>query len=139
MLAGCGPPEEVEPAADDVLTDQLHAEQAVVAAYEGLSDRRVDDLREHARERVRRLEAALPATARPPDAAPPAQPGLEYALEAERHALRTHVQAVGLLQDRAMRALNADLVADSARSESALLLALERPPLPSAFPGQPRR
>ncbi len=38
-----------------------------------------------------------------------------------------------------MRALNADLVADSARSESALLLVLDRPPLPSAFPGQPLR
>jgi hypothetical protein len=137
LLAGCGPPEEVEPAVDDVLTDQLRAERAVVAAYAGLSDRGIDDLRERARERVRRLEAALPAGAATPAAAPPEQPGLEYALEAERHALRTHVQAVGLVQDRATRALNADLVADCARSESALLIALERPPFPSAFPGQP--
>jgi hypothetical protein len=125
---------------EDVLTDQLRAEQAVVVAYDGLAAEGVAALQARARERAGLLEAALPSgrpAVDPPS--PPLTPALDYALEAERHALRVHVAGVGQVRDRDTRALLADLVAGSARSEAALLTLLDRPPAPSAFPGQPLR
>jgi hypothetical protein len=65
--------------------------------------------------------------------------GLEEALAAERRALASYVQAVGLLTEREHRELLAGLIAGAAADESALLTRLGHRPLPSAFPGQPPR
>jgi rubrerythrin len=62
---------------------------------------------------------------------------LEAALAAEQQALRAHVEGIGLLGEREFRALFADLVAEAAQHESALLTLLDRPAAPTAFPGQP--
>src|SRR4051812_22109928 len=127
-LAGCGPPDEPEVVTSDVWRDQLRAAQRVVAAYEGVDG--AQHLRARARARVKRLEAVAQAGAPPATAA-----GAQAALAAERAELLAHVNAIDLLGDRASRALLADLVADSAQSEAALLALLGRRPLQTAFPG----
>jgi hypothetical protein len=144
LLSGCGPPEEAEVVPAEVLSEQLRAEERVVAAYVALPDGsssidapwRPSDLRARASARIDRLEAAgAKASGAPVD--PPATPGLEAVLEAERRALREHVRALGLLRDPKWTELLAGLITSGAAHETALLELLERPPLPSAFPGQP--
>ena len=63
--------------------------------------------------------------------------GLEGLLQAQQHALRVHIQALGELRDPKWSELFGELIAGSAAHETALLELLDRPPLPSAFPGQP--
>jgi hypothetical protein len=142
LLAGCGPQEEAEVVPAEVLSEQLRAEEQVVAAYVALSGlpldagARASELRTGASARIDRLEAAgAKPSGAPVD--PPATPGLEAALEAERRALRAHVQALGQLRDPKWSELLGGLITSSAAHETALLKLLERPPLPSAFPGQP--
>ena len=147
VAAGCGPADEPEVHAADVLAQQLRAEQAVVAAYEAIGDDdlsipdnwRSQTLLARTRARITKLDAALRGEGGVPGGPleKPANAGLEAVLEAERRALRVHVRAVGQLQEPKWRELLADLVASSAAHETALLQMLERPPLPSAFPGQP--
>ena len=130
-----------------MLAQQLRAEQEVVAAYEAIGDDdlsiphnwRSQALLARTRARIRELDAAVRAEGGAPGGPleKPANPGLETALEAERRALRVHVRAVGQLQEPKWRELLAELVESSAAHETALLEMLERPPLPSAFPGQP--
>ena len=91
----------------------------------------------NAQRRVERLEAALRDAGATPRPAPSGATGVEAALAAEQAALRAHVAAVGQLEAPAYRELLAGLIADAAAGESALLTTLERPPAPSAFPGQP--
>jgi hypothetical protein len=133
LLSGCGPPEEAEVVPSQVLSEQLRAERRVLAAYDALPDAPAA-LRSAANARVDRLVAAG-AEAR--QAEPPASPGLEAVLAAEQEALRTHVRALGELRDPKWTDLLTGLIAGSAAHESALLKLLERPALPSAFPGQP--
>jgi hypothetical protein len=130
VVAGCGPPEEPEIVASDVLGDQLRVAQAALAAYEGLDD--VTTERAFALARVERLTAAG-ATATPPPAAPA---GLQPALAAEGEALRAHVEAIGLLGEREWRELFGELIAGGARNEASLRTKLDRRPLETAFPGQ---
>jgi hypothetical protein len=132
VVAGCGPPEEPKIVPSEVWSEQLRAAQDVVAAYEGV--RGVGDLRARARARVRRLQPLAAASS-----AQPAASGLEAALAAERAELRAHVAAVGLLEDRPSRELLADLIADGAQSETALLMLLHRRPVAADFVGQPAR
>ena len=138
LLAGCGPQEEAEVVPAEVLTKQLRAEEALIASYVALSGLSLDTsaLRMGASARIDRLVAAggKPSAA-PVD--PPATPGLEAVLEAQRRALRAHVQALGELRDPKWSELLGGLITSSAAHETALLELLERPPLPSAFPGQP--
>jgi hypothetical protein len=138
LLAGCGPPEEPEVSAREVLAEQLRAERVLLAAQLGLESDELS-LVADTRERIERLTAALRSEGGTPGPAPtaPGAPGLETALEAAREVLRTHVRAVGLLESRPWRELQAGLIAGSAPYESAFLALLERPPSPTAFPGQP--
>jgi hypothetical protein len=119
LLAGCGPPDEPEVVPEDVLSAQLRATNASVAALDG-------ELRAHAQERAAALERAG-ATA-PDSADAPAD-----ALAAVRAELAGHVQAVGLLEEARYRELFAKLVASAAADESALMPTRELTP----FPGTP--
>jgi hypothetical protein len=131
-LAGCGPPEEPAVVPSEVWGEQLRAAQTTYSAY--ASVRGVNDLRARARARVRRLQPLAPAQPAIARAA-----GLDAALEAERAELRAHVAAVGLLTDRPSRELLADLIADGAQSETALLMKLGRQPVAVDFVGQTNR
>jgi hypothetical protein len=133
LLAGCGSQEEPPVDAGAVLGEQLRVTQAVAAAYTGVAG----DGRANASKRVDRLEAALRDAGGTPRSAPSGATGVEAALAAEQTALRAHVAAVGQLEDATYRELLAGLITDAAAGESALLTTLERPPAPSAFPGQP--
>jgi hypothetical protein len=137
LLAGCGPPEEPKVDAGAVLSEQLRVSDAVVDAYDTVPV--AGTLRASAEARVRRLKAALEPLRGAPSTSLQQAPdtGLEAALAAEGAALRAHVAAVGQLEDPQWRALLAGLIADAAAGESALLALLERPPVPTAFPGQP--
>ena len=114
----------------------------MIASYVALSGLALDtgarasELRMSASARIDRLEAAGAKPSRTP-VEPPAEPGLEAVLEAQRRALRTHVRALGQLRDPKWTELLGGLITSGAAHESALLELLERPPLPSAFPGQP--
>jgi hypothetical protein len=126
--------------ATDVLTRQLRAEQAVLAAQQAIGDEQRDTtLLEGTRSRIAALQDALRAEggAVPQPAGAPATSSLEALLAAERRALRVHVQALGELRDPKWSELLGELIAGSAAHETALLVMLDRPPLPSAFPGQP--
>ncbi|MDA0165477.1 hypothetical protein OM076_34730 [Solirubrobacter ginsenosidimutans] len=132
LLAGCGPPEEakVDPAA--VLDEQLRVTQAVASAYAGGAERR------NAEARVKLVEDALRDAGGTPGAAPAAgATGATAALAAESAALRAHVAAVGELGGDDHRELLSGLIVEAAAAESRLLAELGRPPLPTAFPGQP--
>ena len=147
LLAGCGPPEETEVDAAEVLTRQLRAEQAVFATQQAIGDDdlsipdnwRSQTLLEGTRSRIVKLQDALSAAgaAVPAPEAGPATASLEVLLAAERRALRVHVEALGELRDPKWSELFGELISGSAAHETALLKLLERPPLPSAFPGQP--
>jgi hypothetical protein len=139
LLAGCGPEEEPKIDAGAVLWKQQRLSYKVVVSYEGIP--LAGALKANAEARVRRLSAAL----EPFDPQPPSEfqwvrpPGLELALAAESEALRAHVAAVGQLEAREYRELLAGLIVDAAANQAALLLRLDRPPLPTAFPGEPVR
>jgi hypothetical protein len=137
LLAGCGPAEEPKVDVQGVVEAQQRANQRAASAYAGVAGTRT--LRENAEERVRRLDEASVARfgAGPSVTSATSATGLEAALEAESAALRGAVAAIGELEDREWRALLAGVVADAAANESALLQLLDRPPLPTAFPGQP--
>jgi len=131
LLAGCGPPEAAVVDKSAVLDEQLRLTQAAVAAYGDAAG----DLKTSAMVRARELREAG-ARAEPTPAGPT---GLAAALAAESAALRGHVAAVGQLADREDRELLARLVSGAATNESALLERLDRPAIPTAFPGEPQR
>jgi hypothetical protein len=133
LLAGCGAEEEPEIDPRKVLAVQLRATQVVAAAYAGVAG----EGRVNASRRVELLEAAVRESGGTPSAPPAADTGVEAALAAEQTALRAHVAAVGDLKAPVYRELLAGLIVDAAAGESALLTMLDRPPAPSAFPGQP--
>jgi hypothetical protein len=134
LLAGCGPEEEPEVDVGAVLSEQQRLTERAIGSYEGVP--LTGALKANAEARLRRLDAVLGH--RPGDTSEKeAATGLEAALAAESEALRAHVAAVGQLEAREYRELLAGLVADAAANQSALLLRLDRPPLPTAFPGQP--
>jgi hypothetical protein len=133
LLAGCGPPEEPEVDAGEVLGEQLRLTQAVADAYANVAG----EGRANAEARVRRLEAAIKQVGGNVFAVTGAGSGLEQALAAESAALRAHVAAVGQLKAPEWRELLAGLIVDAAAGESALLARLHRDPAPTAFPGQP--
>ena len=136
LLAGCGPEEEPKVDAGAVLSEQQRLTARVVESYKGVP--LAGALKANAEARVRRLDAVLerfPGTSAEFEKEP--ETGLEAALAAESAALRAHVAAVGQLEAREYRELLASLVSDAAASQSALLLRLNRPPAPTAFPGQP--
>ncbi|HEY6888316.1 MAG TPA: hypothetical protein VI300_11065 [Solirubrobacter sp.] len=132
LLAGCGPPDEPKVDAGQVLGEQLRVTQLVVGAYAGGAERR------NAEARVKRIEDALVAAGGTPGAAPASGVvGANEALAAESAALRAHVAAVGELGGNDYRELLSGLIVDAASAQSRLLAELGRPPLPTAFPGQP--
>jgi hypothetical protein len=132
LLAGCGPPDEPKVDVGAVLGEQLRVTQAVVGSYAGGAERR------NAEARVRRVEDALRDAGETPGAAPPAgATGATASLAAESAALRAHVAAVGELGGDEHRELLSGLIVDAASAEARLLAELGRPPLPTAFPGQP--
>jgi hypothetical protein len=136
LLAGCGPEEEPNVDAGAVLSEQQRLTARVVDSYEGVP--LAEALKANAEERVRRLDAVLkrfPRKSAEFEKEP--ETGLEAALAAESAALRGHVAAVGQLQAGEYRELLAGLVTDAAANQSALLLRLDRPPAPTAFPGEP--
>ena len=137
VVAGCGPPEEPEIVASEVLLDQLRVSTAALFAYEDADD--VASELAFARERVERLAAAHgPSSVHAPPR--PSEPtGLQPALDAERAALRAHVEAIGLLSEREWRELFGELIAGSARNEASVRTKLGRRPLETAFPGLPSR
>jgi hypothetical protein len=132
LLAGCGPPEEVKVDPAAVLSENLRATQAVVAAYGS------DDGAANAEKRVGRIEAVMRDAGATPGAAPTAgATGADAALAAETAALRTHVAAIGDLQGDVYRELFSGLIVDAAANQSRLLAQLDRPTLATAFPGEP--
>jgi hypothetical protein len=134
LLAGCGPPDEPKVDAAAVLGEQLRVTQSVVGAYGGVGG----GGRKNAQARVAGVEAALRDAGGSPGAAPTAGvTGVAAALAAESAALRAHVAAVGQLGQREYRELLSGLIVDAAANQSHLLAELDRPPLPTAFPGQP--
>jgi hypothetical protein len=136
LLAGCGPEEEPEVDAGAVLSEQQRLTQRVVDSYADVP--LAGALKANAEARLRRLDAVLDK--QPGDTfEKEADTGLEAALAAESEALRAHVAAVGQLQARESRELLAGLVTDAAANQAALLLRLDRPPAPTAFPGEPVR
>ena len=147
LLSGCGRPEETEVNASDVLARQLRAEQEVVAAHQVIGDDELSipnnsttgSLLDGTEARIAKLDAALRGEGGAPGGPvdQPARGGLEGLLAAERRALRVHVEALGELRDPKWSELLGELISGSAMHETALLKLLERPPLPSAFPGQP--
>ena len=119
-----------------MLDEQLRLSQAAAAAYEGVPD--AAGLRVAAQARVRRLEAAVRDAGGTPSERPAAgRPASQPAPRRRERALRGHVAAVGQLEQREWRELLAGLIAGTASSQSALLGRLGRPPVPTAFPGQP--
>lgn len=128
LLAGCGPPDEPDADPGAVLSEQLRLTEAVVVAYTGVAG----EGHANATARLERIAAALRRDV--PDL-PAGETGIDAALEAETAALRGHVAAVGELPRH--RDLLATLIADAAAGQAALLARLDRPPLPTAFPGQP--
>lgn len=135
LLAGCGAEEKPKVDVGQVLGEQLKLTQAVADAYQGVPG----DGRASAQRRVALLETALKQVGGnvSPVTGGDRPAGAEVALAAESAALRGHVAAVGQLGESQWRELLAGLIADAAAGESALLTRLKRPPLPSAFPGQP--
>jgi hypothetical protein len=134
LLAGCGAPEEVKVDSAAVLGEQLRAAQAVANAYASVPGQG----RANAEKRVELLEAALRDAGGTPAAAPAqGAAGVTAALDAETAALRAHVAAIGELDRDEYRELFSSLIVDAAAGESRLLALLDRPPLPTAFPGQP--
>jgi hypothetical protein len=135
LLAGCGPEEAPKVDAEAVLSEQQRLTQRVVDSYEGVPLTGI--LQANAVARLRRLDAALERSDPSSRSARTSGGSLEAALAAESAALRGHVAAVGQLEAREYRELLAGLITDAAASQSALLLRLDRPPAPTAFPGQP--
>jgi hypothetical protein len=136
LLAGCGPEAQLKVDAGAVLAEQQRLTKRVVDSYEGVV--LAGALKANAEARVRRLDAVLerfPGKSAELEKEP--ETGLEAALAAEGEALRAHVAAVGQLQASEYRELLAGLVTDAAANQSALLLRLDRPPAPTAFPGEP--
>jgi hypothetical protein len=136
LLAGCGKPESTAIAPGDAVRRSLAAEQAVVAAYDGLDGPGVAALTSRARARAESLQSAL-GDSGGTSPAPAAAPSLEGALEAERRALQAHVAGVGATTDRQVRALLASAITDTAQSEARLAQLLGRDPLVNPFPGEP--
>ena len=140
LATGCGPEEEPKIDAGAVLDEQLRVSQAVVDAYANVPA--VGALRSNAERRVRRVDAALEplrGESGTLEAKQTAETGLEAALVAESVALRAHVAAVGLLEDREWRELLGGLIVDTASNQAQLRLLLDQPPLPTSFPGEPVR
>jgi hypothetical protein len=136
LLAGCGPEEEPEVDAGQVLVEQLRLTRVVADAYRGVTG----GGRANAQARAKRIEAVLARnglhgrayTMTVGDTGSP-----EAALAAEHDALRGHVAAVGQLEDRVYRELLAGLIADAAAAEAELLTTLDQPATTTAFPGEP--
>ena len=129
--------------AERACAEQLQAERAVVAAYGALPVARRGrralapvGAAPSASARIDRLEAAGAQAGGAP-ASRPRTPGLEAVLDAERPRCAPTSPRVGQLERPRVRELLAGLDQPSAAHESALLVLLERPPLPTAFPGQP--
>jgi hypothetical protein len=138
LLAGCGPEEAPKVDAKAVLSEQQRLTARVVDSYEGVPLSAA--LKANAQARVRRLDAALKRFPGGSDTFETQAPtGLEAALAAESEALRAHVAAVGQLKAAEYRELLAGLVTDAAANQAALLLRLDRPATPTAFPGEPVR
>ena len=140
VLAGCAEDEEAEPASpSSALLGSLAAERALSAATS--SGRPVvRDVSARARERARRLAAAVSAVGgRPHDAPEPASgntsPGDIVARG--RAALAAHVAALPSLEGRELRTLAADMVAGAA-ADAAVLADTFDLAAADAFPGTPQ-
>jgi hypothetical protein len=137
LLAGCGREQEPKIDAGAVLSEQQRLTERAVGSYEGIP--LAGALKANAEARVRRLNAVLERFPGKSGETLEKQPetGLDAALAAESAALRAHVAAVGQLQAGEYRELLAGLVIGAAANQAALLLRLDRPPAPTAFPGEP--
>jgi hypothetical protein len=146
LAAGCGEEDEVVAAPADALLRQLAAERDLVAATSSLPGgalrSAVPMLREintRARERARRLAAAVAAEGgRPHDAPQPAAARVaagEAVARAEA-AIVAHVVALPDLPGRELRELGAAMVAGAA-GDTALLADALGVPMHNAFPGTP--
>jgi hypothetical protein len=126
LVAGCGPPDEVEVVPREVWAEQLRASQAALVAYpDG------DELRKAAAARTLLIGAALEKAGGTADDDLTGGRRAASALAGEQAALRAHVAAVGVLEDRASRELLAELISQVAVA----LAALDGPTV--SFPGQP--
>ena len=140
VIAGCAEDEEAEPAsATSALLASLAAERALAAAT--ASGRPVvRDVSARARERARRLAAAVSAAGgRPHDAPEPApgDPSSGEIVARGQAALAAHVAALPSLEGREQRMLAADLVAGAA-ADAAVLADTFDLAAADAFPGTPR-
>jgi hypothetical protein len=149
LFAGCGKDEAelgAPPSRAEALRSQLAAERELVSRLALMPrlapprDRRlVRDIAVRARRRSEILAAALSAAGgRPHDVPQPAagKPEVSEALAGAREALTAHVTALPGMTGRDLRALGADLVAESA-ADLALLAAVFHAPPETAFPGTP--
>jgi hypothetical protein len=129
LLAGCGPPEERKVDARKVWEEQLRASQEALMAYpDG------DALRKDAGQRTLLIGAALERAGGVFHDATQRTAGSPLA--AEQAALRAHVAAVGLLEDRRSREVLVEVIAGSAAAQSALLARQDKL-ISASFPGHP--
>ena len=138
VIAGCAEDEEAEPAsATSALLASLAAERALAAAT--ASGRPVvRDVSARARERARRLAAAVSAAGgRPHDAPAPGDPSSGEIVARGQAALAAHVAALPSLEGREQRMLAADLVAGAA-ADAAVLADTFDLAAADAFPGTPQ-
>ena len=127
----------------EVLSEQLRAEEAAVAAYVALSGlpldagARASELRTSASARIDRLEAAGGQARRYPGRAARRRPGWRPRSRPSAALCAPTSARSASCATRKWSELLGGLITSSAAHETALLELLERPPLPSAFPGQP--
>jgi hypothetical protein len=149
LFAACGKDEAeraAPPPAADALRLQLAAERELVSRLVLMpmitprrDQRLVADLSVRAGRRARRVAAALSAAGGRPHDVPQAKasrPNLAAALTASRKALTAHVTALPGMSGRELRALGADLVAESA-ADLALLGDVFGARSEGPFPGTP--
>jgi hypothetical protein len=142
LLAGCGPEEEPKVDVKAVLAEQHEVLSTVYDSYEGVP--MAGALQANAQARALQVGTALErfggkqrGVLRVVEGGKTADAALQAALAAESEALRAHVAAVGQLKAAEYRELLAGLITDAAANQSTLLIRLGRPPLPTAFPGEP--
>ena len=146
LLAGCGEEEDVVAAPADALLRELAAERALAAATGELPSgaprsaaTTVREVSARARERARKLAAAMSAEGgRPHDAPQPADERVEAeeAVARAQAAIVAHVAALPSLAGRELRALGAELVTGAA-ADTALLSDALGMPVADPFPGTP--
>jgi hypothetical protein len=138
LVAGCGPPEEAEVDVRALLETQYMISTSVADSYEGVP--LTQYLRANAEARARRVADAIEQLPGANDlrriGVGIPEPSLERALLGESLALPEHVAAIGKLPAR-YRDLMAGLIEDSAAAQTELRARLRRPPLITAFPGEP--